>query len=59
MARSFTTIVAVSPSASVHLVTLYEGYQPKGEKIDLKTLILPKGGTAVSKPQFNIEKKNG
>ncbi|MBU1262926.1 hypothetical protein KJ640_08285 [bacterium] len=32
---------------------LNEGYQPKGEKIDPKTLKPPKGGTAASKPQVS------
>lgn len=31
-----------------------EGYQPKGEKVDLKTLILPKGGTAAFTPRKGI-----
>ena len=37
--------------------TLNEGYQPKGEKIDPKTLKPPKGGTAASKPQVSDSKK--
>ncbi|MDI6751364.1 MAG: hypothetical protein QME07_00670 [bacterium] len=34
-----------------------EGYQPKCEKIDPKTLKPPKGGTAASKPQIFVSEK--
>jgi len=36
---------------------LNEGYQPKGEKIDPKTLKPPKGETAASKPQVSDSEK--
>ncbi len=37
---------------------LNEGYQPKDERVDPKTLILSKGGTAASNPRmFDSEKK--